>query len=184
VFKTDSYGAHCELKIDPKYVVMVDIVPPPEPLLAEKSPEPAPSGPPAATPTPSQAAKTEATAKAPQVTPKPQTAPPPPVHRTPPPVMPTEVVHVASGPAVPDIRLLGEGELAGALVAGSGAGGGAGDGGSGGGGDGGSGSGGRCDMAGRLQALVRRDGRIQSAVRHAQASLGAGRRAMQIWDGD
>lgn len=168
----------------PQNVVMVDIVPPPEPLLAEKSPEPAPSGPPAATPTPSQAAKTEAAAKAPQVTPKPQTAPPPPVHRTPPPVMPTEVVHVASGPAVPDMRLLGEGELAGALVAGSGAGGGAGDGGSGGGGDGGSGSGGRCDMAGRLQALVRRDSRIQSAVRHAQASLGAGRRAMQIWDGD
>lgn len=168
----------------PQNVVMVDIVPPPPPPLPEKSPEPAPSGPPAEVPTPSQSAKTEEAAKAPQVTPKPQTAPPPPVHRTPPPVLPTEVVHVPSGPAVPDMRLLGEGELAGALVAGSGAGGGSGDGGSGGGGDGGSGTGGRCDMAGRLQALVRRDSRIQTAVRQAQASLGAGRRAMQIWDGD
>lgn len=166
-------------------VVLVDMVPI-EPPLPEKIEEPAPSGPPAETPTPSQSAKTEEAAKAPQVTPKPQTAPPPSVHRTPPPVMPTEVVQVSSAPPAPDMRLLGEGELAGALVAGAGVGGGAGDGGSGGGGDGGGGTGtsGRCDMAARLQALVRRDSRIQSEVRRVQAALSAGRRAILMWDGD
>lgn len=166
-------------------VVMVDMVPLETPL-PEEIQEPAMAGPQAETPTPSQSAQTEEAAKAPAVVPKPQTAPPPPVHRTPPPVLPTEVVQVSSAPPALDLRLLGEGELAGALVAGAGAGGGAGEGGSGGGGEGGSGSGasGRCDMAGRLQALVRRDSRIQSEVRRVQAALSAGRRAMQIWDGD
>ena len=166
-------------------VVLVDLVEPPDPPPPpEPEPEPAPTGPPAETPTPSQAAKTQEAAKAPTVTPKPQTAPPPPVHRTPPPQMPTEVIAVSSAPPAPNMRLLGEGEMAGALVAGAGAGGGAGDGGSGGGGSGGSGTGTGCNMAGRLQAMVRRDAKVQSTVRAAQAQMQAGRRAMVIWDGD
>lgn len=166
-------------------VVMVDLIDPPEPVPPpEPLPDPAPMGPPAETPTPSQAAQTQEAAKAPTVAPKPQTAPPPKIHRTPPPRLPTEVVAVSSAPPAPNMRLLGDGEMAGALVAGAGAGGGAGDGGSGGGGSGGSGTGTGCDMAGRLQALVRRDARVQSTVRAAQAQMQSGRRAIVIWDGD
>ena len=39
-------------------------------------------------------------------------------------------------------------------------------------------------MAGRLQALVRRDARVQAAVRDAQTRLQAGGRAIVMWDGD
>jgi len=118
------------------------------------------------------------------VTSKPQTAPPPPIHRTITPVMPTEVVAVSSAPPAPDMRLLGAGEMAGALVAGTGAGGGSGDGGSGGGGSGGSGTGTGCNMVGRLQSMVRRDARVQTTVREAQARMQSGGRAIVIWDGD
>ncbi len=162
--------------------VMVELVeplpPPPEP-----TPDPAPTGPPAETPTPVQAARTEEAAKAPEIR-KPQTAPPPRIHRTPPPTVPVETIQVTAAPPDSNMRLLGDGELAGALVAGQGAGGGAGQGGSGGGGSGGSGTGTGCDMLGRLQAMVRRDARVQSTVRRAQQELNAGRRAIQLWDGD
>lgn len=172
-------------RVDLPTVVMVDLVELPEPAPPpEPEPDPAPNGPPADVPTPSQAAQTQEAAKAPVVTPKPQTAPPPPIHRTPPPKVPTDVVAVSSAPPAPNMRLLGEGELAGALVAGAGAGGGSGEGGSGGGGSGGSGTGTGCNMAGRLQALVRRDARVQSTVRAAQAQMQSGRRAIVIWDGD
>jgi len=163
--------------------IVVELVEPPEPPL-DPEPDPAASGEVATTPTPAQAARTEEAAKAPEVTRKPDTAPPPPVHRTPPPDIPVETRQISSQAPVPNMRLLGEGELAGALVAGQGAGGGAGDGGSGGGGTGGSGRGGTCDMVGRLQAMVRRDARVQSGVRQAQQALSAGRKPMQIWDGD
>lgn len=169
--------------IDESELMLVELVEPPVPPL-DPEPDPAPAGESAEVPTPAQAARTEAAAKAPVVTPKPQTAPPPPIHRTPPPKMAVETVQVASVAPMPNMRLLGEGEIAGALVAGSGAGGGSGDGGSGGGGSGGSGQGGTCDMAGRLQAMVRRDARVQASVRQAQSAFNAGRRAMQIWDGD
>lgn len=170
---------------EPLPVVMVELIDPPEPPPPpEPEPDPAPTGPPAEVPTPSQAAQTKEAAKAPTVTPKPQTAPPPPIHRTPPPRVPTEVVAVSSAPPAPNMRLLGDGELAGALVAGAGAGGGSGEGGSGGGGSGGSGTGTGCNMAGRLQALVRRDARVQATVRAAQAQMQSGRRAIVIWDGD
>lgn len=163
--------------------VMVELVDPPLPPLAPE-PDPAPAGEASEVPTPSQAAQTAQAAKAPEGKPKPSTAPPPPIHRTPLPKMPVETVQVASVAPVPNMRLLGEGEVAGALVAGQGAGGGAGEGGSGGGGSGGTGQGGTCDMVGRLEAMVRRDSRVQSGVRQAQQALNAGRRPMVIWDGD
>ncbi len=163
--------------------MIVDLMDPPAPP-PDPEPEPAPMGEASEVPTPSQAAQTQQAAKAPEVSAKPSTAPPPPIHRTPPPKMPVETVQVASVAPVPNMRLLGEGEVAGALVAGQGAGGGAGEGGSGGGGSGGNGQGGTCDMAGRLQAMVRRDSRVQSGVRQAQQALNAGRRPMVIWDGD
>ena len=166
---------------DPSHVVLELVEPPPPP--PDPTPDPAPTGPPAETPTPVQAARTEEAAKAPEIR-KPQTAPPPPIHRTPPPIVPVETVQVTAAQPESNLRLLGEGELAGALVAGQGAGGGAGQGGSGGGGLGGSGAGKGCDMLGRLQAMVRRDARVQSTVRQAQQELNAGRRAIQIWDGD
>lgn len=159
-------------------VVLVELEPPP-PLPVEVE-EPVAAG--EATETPLQEAWTEAAAKAPVVTPKVQTAPAIESHKTPTPVLPTEVVQISAGSDVPAMRLLGEGEMAGALVAGSGAGGGSGEGGSGGGGAGG--AGGACDMVGRLQALVRRDARIQSVVRDMHRQQNAGRRAMVLWDGD
>ena len=166
-------------------VVLVELVePPPPPPPPEPKPDPAPTGPASEIPTPPQPERTAEAAKAPTVTPKPQTAPPPRVHRTPPPTMPTEVVQVADAPATPGFRLLGQGEMAGALTAGAGAGGGSGAGGSGGGGSGGTGTGTGCDMAGRLQAMVRRDARVQATVRQAQAQMQAAGRAMVIWDGD
>lgn len=133
---------------------------------------------------PLQAAQTPEAAKAPEVTAKPQTAPAPPIHKTPPPTIPTEVVTVASAPAGPRMKLLGDGDMAGALVAGAGAGGGAGEGGAGGGGSGGSGTGLDCNMVGRLQAMVRRDAKVQSTIRAAQAQMQSGGKAILIWDGD
>lgn len=156
--------------------------PPHEPV-TPPLPEPAPAGEANDNPTPPQAARTEDAAKAPEVR-KPSTAPSTRVHRTPPPPANVETVVVAQGPVVPQLPLMGDGELAGALVAGPGAGGGAGEGGSGGGGQGGSGAGGSCDMAGRLQAMIRRDAGVRTTIAQAQAALGAGRRAMRVWDGD
>jgi hypothetical protein len=166
---------------DPAHVVLELVEPPPPP--PDPTPDPAPTGPPAETPTPVQAARTEEAAQAPEIR-RPETAPPPPIHRTPPPIVPVETIQVTAAQPESNMRLLGEGQLAGALVAGQGAGGGAGQGGSGGGGSGGSGTGTGCDMLGRLQAMVRRDARVQSTVRQAQQELNAGRRAIQIWDGD
>jgi hypothetical protein len=67
---------------------------------------------------------------------------------------------------------LSDSEVAGAATAGSG---------DGGGGDGGNGAG-SCDMVGRLQAALRRDGRIQAAM--AGAHMATGGRAVQVWNGE
>lgn len=103
-----------------------------------------------------------------------------------------ETVNLDVADNVPPMRLLGAAEMANASRAGSasgggiGAGTGAGDGaGQGAGGVGsGSGGGGACDMAGRLQNMLRRDARAQVTVRNAQRVLEAGSRAMHVWDGD
>ena len=87
--------------------------------------------------------------------------------------------------------LLGPAQLAGAQRAGMGhgAGSGAGSGngaadGSVGGGAGGTGRGTRCDMAERLQALVRRDAAVQTLVRDVHRRLSAEGKAIHIWDGE
>lgn len=162
---------------------MVELFEPPPPP-PEPAPDPAPAGHEAEVPTPPQAAQSEEAAQAPHVSAKPDTSPPPAIHRTPTPQIPTEVITVVDAPPEPGLRLLGAGEMAAALVAGSGAGGGSREGGSGGGGSGGTGKGTGCNMAGRLQALVRRDSRVQATVRAAQARMQSGGRAMVIWDGD
>jgi hypothetical protein len=66
---------------------------------------------------------------------------------------------------------LTEAQLAGAVTAGSE---GEGE------GDGGGGGGGRCDMAGRLQAALRKDPMVRAAI----AGAGAGGKAALVWNGD
>lgn len=85
---------------------------------------------------------------------------------------------VAVTESVSTMRLLGAAEMAGAVRAGTAGGAGAGHEGTG------SGGGGPCDMAGRLQAMLRRDARALATVRQAQRALEAGDRAMHVWDGD
>lgn len=90
-------------------------------------------------------------------------------------------------PAPAPMVTLGDAELAGAITAGSGRANGQGSGGgggAGGGGDGhGDGRGGGCDMVARLQAALRDDPEVTSAIAEAHRSLAAGRTPL-LWNGD
>ncbi len=165
--------AHPEIPI--AAVVMPPPPPPPEPPPAPKPAENA-----------SKAAEKPAAAaprKAPPATPKPAAKQPSPakpviqprVARTPPPEV--EPLPAPGGsPGEPSV-LLGEADLAGALVAGAGRGAGGGDGPGGGGG-------GRCDMVERLQEALRGDREVRAAVTQAHRSLSAGGKAILVWNGE
>ena len=75
------------------------------------------------------------------------------------------------------VATVGEAQLAGARTAGSGRGGGSGSG-------SGDGPGGGCDMVERLQAALRKDPEVRSAIGQAHRAANAGRRALLIWRGD
>ena len=163
--------------------LIITLEPPPPPLPAEPAPEPdlAPSG---GSPAPSP----EPPAPAPVATPdpKPRPTPPPAVHtraaRPAPPNVPTIVAN--PGPPAVTFVGVGDGELAGAAVAGSGTGSGAGTGtGSGNGSGNGSGSGGPCDMVKRIQDALRDDARIRQTAAAAQGTLGRNQ-ALLMWNGD
>ena len=93
-------------------------------------------------------------------------------------VAPIPPVHVTPAPVSQPFATLSDGQLAGAVTAGSGGGGGGGDG----EGAGGGGGGGRCDMVERLQTALRRDADIQAVVEGARR--GTAGRALHVWNGD
>ncbi|MDB5421634.1 MAG: hypothetical protein JWR59_1581 [Brevundimonas sp.] len=163
--------------------IVITLEPPPPPPAPEPAPEPdlaASGGSPAPSPEPP--------APAPVATPdpKPRPAPPPAVHtraaRPAPPNVPTIVAN--PGPPAVTFVGVGDGELAGAAVAGSGQGTGAGIGtGSGQGSGNGPGSGGPCDMVKRIQDALRDDARIRRTAAEAQGTLGRNQ-ALLMWNGD
>ena len=81
----------------------------------------------------------------------------------------------APEPSEPDV-VLGESDLAGATLAGTG-------GGTGGAG-GGAGSGAGCDMVRRLQDALREDPEVTTAVTLSHRALGARGKAILIWNGE
>ena len=134
----------------PMVVELIEL-PKPEPLSPAPAPTPAPPQPtPAAKPTPEP--------------PKPAKAPP--KHqvarkaKTPPPNV--ETIAANDGPSGDGDNEISDGALASAATAGSGAG----------------SAGGQCDMVGHLQARLRRDRQVQSAM--AVANRG---RAIRVWNG-
>lgn len=140
----------------PIQVTLYDPPPPPPP----PPPEPKPA---AAAEAPADPAPARPAPKLKVHVPRTVTAPIPPVHVTPAPV---------SQP----FATLSEGQIRGAITAGSGGGGGDGE-----GAGGGSGAA-RCDMVERLQAALRRDPDIQAVVEGARR--GTGGRALHVWNGD
>jgi len=97
--------------------------------------------------------------------------------RTPRAPPPPRVERLAAGPAASEPNVvLGESDLAGATIAGTGGG----TGGSG----GGSGSGDGCDMVRRLQDALRRDPEVTAAVTQSHRALGAGAKAILVWNGE
>lgn len=97
---------------------------------------------------------------------RPPRAPPPPR---------MEPLVASTGPFEPDV-VLGESDLAGATAAGT-------DGGTGGAG-GGAGSGAGCDMVRRLQDALREDPEVTAAVTRSHRALGAGGKAILVWNGE
>lgn len=160
----------------PVIVELVQPPPPPPPAPSEPPPgpkaDPAPPSPEAAAPEPPRPAP---------VRPPPR---PRPARLTPP--APVEPLPAAASPpappAPPVFATVGEGELAGATVAGRGSGSGGGAGAGGGGGGGGGGSGG-CDLVRDLQEALRADADVRTAVSQAHRATGSGR-ALLVWDGD
>jgi len=88
---------------------------------------------------------------------------------------PTEVEPLPGGPPPGDPSVvLGEAALSGARTAGSGSG----SGGSG------SGGGGQCDMVERLQKALRDDPEVRAAAGQAHRAVGAGGKAILVWNGE
>jgi len=115
--------------------------------------------------------------------PRPKPAPTPPAlpplrQRVPRQTPPPEIARVVAGPASIDPGVaLGEADLAGATVAGTG------DGAGGlGGGNGSSAE--RCDMVRRLQDALRDDPEVTAAVTRSHRALGPGGKAILIWNGE
>lgn len=104
---------------------------------------------------------------APESPPRPNPARPA-IHARPSPAQPTPdappLADAPTGSAEPGV-ILGEGALAGALAAGSGGGGG-------------------CDMVRRLQDALRADPDIRAAVTRSHRALGAGGKAILVWNGE
>lgn len=158
--------------------------PPVEPTPEESAPAPAAEAPAAATPAPAPKTPT------PRVRPTPPRTPTAPRRPRPLPRPPeVEPVRAPPEPAPAPMVTLGDAELAGAITAGSGrangqgTGGGNGSGAGGGAGGGGDGRGGGCDMVARLQAALRDDPEVRSAIAEAHRSLAAGRTPL-LWNGD
>jgi len=125
-----------------------------------------PAPPPEPPPEPSTPAAPEPPAPA-RPTPRPRLRPP----LTPPPEV--ETLPASEKPIPAPVLALGDGELAGAATAGGGA---------GGGGTGGDGGG--CDMVRRLQDALRRNPRLQAAIRQAHPEVVAAGKAIVVWNGD
>lgn len=90
---------------------------------------------------------------------------------------PPHMERLIASPATPEPNVvLGESDLAGATVAGAGGG----VGGSG----GGPGSGDGCDMVRRLQDALRKDPEVTAAVTLSHRALGAGGKAILVWNGE
>lgn len=149
--------------------------PPPPPAQVIADPPPGPVKPTAAlSPAPSPAPPRPLPARA---------APRPRPVRTPP---PPEVQTLPANPApvVAPMATIGEAELAGALMAGTGQGARAGSGTGGGGGGSGGMTGAPCDMVRRLQDALRADPEVRAAVTRAYRAIPASGRAILVWNGD
>lgn len=155
--------------------------PPPEnPHIQVTLYDPPPPPPPPPPPQPQPAPAAQAPADAVPALPSPPARPAPKirVHVPRSVVAPIPPVHVTPAPVSQPFATLSDGQLVGAVTAGSG-GGGSGEG--VGGGSGGSGEA-RCDMVERLQAALRRDADIAAVVEGARR--GTGGRALHVWNGD
>jgi hypothetical protein len=159
----------------PMVLSLIDLTPPARPAPPSETPDSAAAAPAAA------AAVPVATP-----TPEPKRRPAP---RLVPPIAPTEVAPRLAPPSPPapaPEATVSAAQLAAATTADSegAAAGGSGEGtGQGGSGEG-SGGGGRCDMVRRLQTALRRDGRIEAAVRRAPGGAARGSRPLVVWNGD
>lgn len=172
-----SWRAVAPTPAAPDTLLIVDLIPPPQPAPRPSAPTqdaPAPPGP------------SEPAPETPPLAPQPAPAPPVPAAarrtplRTPPPDTPVLAVEAAA-PGPPDLPLIGGARLVGALTAGGGRGAGAGG---GSGGEGGAGQGGDCDMRARLEAALRGDARIRQATAAVLAARDARGQAVLVWNGD
>jgi len=143
---------------EPFAVDLVEPPPPPPPPPEPKppAPEPKPESKPARPPSPAP--------------PKPD--PKPPTRTARPAVRPPDVEPLVATPADTTMMAaeLGEADLAGATTVGTGSGNGAGDGAS-------------CDMVRRLQAALRRNPRVRSALASAHGEAAASGKAVLVWRG-
>lgn len=141
--------------------------PPAEPItvsLVEPPPPPPPPPDPPPKPSTPAAAAAPAPAKPPPRSPlRPPLKPPPNV----------EPLPTSQNPVPEPVLAWGAGELAGAATAGAGA---------GGGGNGGSGGG--CDMVRLLQDALRKNPRVQAAIKQAHPEVVAAGKAIVVWNGD
>jgi hypothetical protein len=140
--------------------VLLAVHPPAAPMIADVEPIPVMLAPPPLHPPEPPAQSPAPPAPAPEKTPK----PPPPklnVHRTPPAPADVAPLHAVAGPTV-DIDAPSDAEIASATTA-----------------DSGSGAGRSCNMAGWLQAKLRKDPRVQAAMAESQSH-----RPLRVWNGD
>lgn len=158
----------------PPMPTLVDLIDPPRP--PSPIPAPAEGAPPSQVEAPAPPAETPEVAQAPE----PEPIPARPVARRPRPVVAAETVPAVSAPAPVRLALVGDAGLAGARRVGTGGGSGSGSG----VGSGNEGGGGSCDMAARLQRVVREDGDIAAAIREARSISNTSGGAILLWDGD
>lgn len=158
----------------PPMPILVDLIDPPRP--PSPIPAPAEGAPPSQVEAPAPPAETPEVAQAPE----PEPIPARPVARRPRPVVAAETVPAVSAPAPVRLALVGDAGLAGARRVGTGGGSGSGSG----VGSGNEGGGGSCDMAARLQRVVREDGDIAAAIREARSISNTSGGAILLWDGD
>lgn len=158
----------------PPMPIVVDLLDPPR--LPAPTPAPAEGAPPSEVEAPAPPAETPEVAQAPE----PEPIPARPVARRPRPVVAAETVPAVSAPAPVRLALIGDAGLAGARRVGTGGGSGSGSG----VGSGNEGGGGSCDMAARLQRVVREDGDIAAAIRQARSISNTSGGAILLWDGD
>jgi hypothetical protein len=141
--------------------IAVDLVQPPPPPPPEPEPKP-----------PALEPKPEPTPARPPSPAPPKPDPKPPTRTARPAVRPPDVEPLVATPADTTMMAaeLGEADLAGATTVGTGSGNGAGDGAS-------------CDMVRRLQAALRRNPRVRSALASAHGEAAASGKAVLVWRG-